>query len=152
MVSDKEGLELALEQAYLAEQDGEVPVGAVIVKDNRVIASAFNTKEQDCDPTGHAEIRVIQEAAKKVKNWRLSGCTLFVTLEPCPMCLAACQQARVERVVFGAIDKKGGAISLGVSLHEDRRTNHLFQVDFFENLSCGKVLTDFFRKKRKGGD
>jgi tRNA(adenine34) deaminase len=139
----------ALKLADKAASEDEVPVGAVVVCDGKIIGSGYNRREQDHNPLAHAEILAIHEAAQKLKSWRLSDCQLFVTLEPCPMCLAACQQARITEVVYGAQDPKGGALSLGYALHQDPKTNHRFTVRFEETPECGKILSRFFEKKRK---
>lgn len=139
----------ALAEAKLAGGEDEVPVGAVLVREGKIVAKGRNARERLQSPTSHAEIHALEAAAKALGSWRLSDCELYVTLEPCPMCLAACQQARVSRVIYGAKDPKGGAISLGYPLHEDARTNHRFRVDFVADGECGGVLTEFFRRKRK---
>lgn len=139
----------ALVEAELAASEAEVPVGAVLVRDGKIVAKGRNARERLQSPTSHAEIHAIESGAKRLGSWRLSECTLYVTLEPCPMCLAALQQARVSRVVYGAKDPKGGALSLGYALHEDARTNHRFAVDYVEESDCGGILTEFFRKRRK---
>ena len=139
----------ALKLAEQAASEDEVPVGAVVVHQGQIIGRGYNRREQDHDPLAHAEIIAIHEAAQKLKSWRLSDCQLFVTLEPCPMCLAACQQARIVEVDYGAQDPKGGALSLGYALHQDPKTNHRFTVSFEETPECGKILSRFFEKKRK---
>jgi tRNA(adenine34) deaminase len=126
-----------------------VPVGAVIVREGQVVGRGYNRRERDQNPCSHAEIEAILEATRALKSWRLTGCTLVVTLEPCPMCLAACQQARVDEVIYGAIDPKGGALSLGYKLNEDVRINHRFPVRYEEWAECGQVLKDFFAGRRK---
>ena len=143
-------MSLAIEQADKAKGYDEVPVGAVIISpDGKVIASAHNQKEKDFDPCGHAEILALTKAGDFLSNWRLSGCTLVVTLEPCPMCLSAMVQARIERVVFGAYDKKGGAISLGYDLFKDHRFNHRFAVmGGIKHYECSRMLSKFFRERR----
>jgi tRNA(adenine34) deaminase len=138
----------ALELAKKAAAEDEVPVGAVVVQDGKIIGRGYNRRETDQNPLSHAELEAIRDAARSLGSWRLERCTLYVTLEPCPMCLAACQQARVERVVYGARDPKGGALSLGYKLHEDARTHHRFTVDYEETPECGKILSEFFSKKR----
>lgn len=140
----------ALALAARASGEDEVPVGAVIVHEGKIIGRGYNRREQDEDPTGHAEIMAIREATRALGSWRLIDCVLVVTLEPCPMCLAACQQARIPRVVYGAPDPKGGALSLGYRLHEDARTNHRFSVeqDVAHGAACGQVLKEFFARKR----
>lgn len=138
----------ALKEAKLAADEAEVPVGAVLVHAGKSVATGRNARERLQSPISHAEIHALEAGAKHIGSWRLTDCTLYVTLEPCPMCLAACQQSRIARLVYGARDPKGGAISLGYALHEDARTNHRFTVDFLEDPECGGVLTEFFRKRR----
>ena len=139
----------ALIEAETAAAEDEVPVGAVIYdQTGKIIGRGHNRREQDHCPTAHAEILAINEAAKNLQSWRLIDCTLVVTLEPCPMCLAACQQARLSQVYYGATDPKGGAICLGYKLHEDVRTNHRFSVTYEETDDCRKILQKFFKSKR----
>lgn len=141
---------LALEQAELAYRHQEVPVGAVLVSaDGTVLSSQFNLKESHFNPVAHAEMLALSEAAKKEQNWRLTGCTLYVTLEPCPMCLTAMVQARVARCVFGAYDAKGGAMSLGYHLHQDKRLNHQFSMmGGIKHFECSRILSSFFKERR----
>lgn len=141
-------MDLALGLARRASEEDEVPVGAVVIKDGKVVGEGRNRRERDQDPLAHAELDAIRTAAATTGSWRLSGCTLVVTLEPCPMCLAASQQARMDRVVYAAEDPKGGALSLGYRLHEDGRTNHRFELVRVDHADCGKILTEFFRRKR----
>jgi tRNA(adenine34) deaminase len=142
-----------LHEAYLlaveAATRGEVPVGAVVVFNDQVVGWGSNTREVEQDPTGHAEMLAIRAAAKKLNSWRLIDCDLYVTLEPCPMCLSACQQARVRKVVYGAKDEKGGAICLGFHTHNDERLNHQFEVEYQSSEECSQVLKDFFLNRRK---
>ena len=145
----KQWLAEALKLAQLAAAEDEVPVGAVVIHEGKIIGRGYNLREKNHDPIAHAEILAIQEASRTLQSWRLVDCMLVVTLEPCPMCLAACQQARIGQVFYGAKDPKGGALSLGYPLHEDPKTNHRFEVHFEEDASCGAVLSDFFSKKRK---
>jgi tRNA(adenine34) deaminase len=145
---DHAWLKEALLEARLAATESEVPVGAILVHLDQKIAQGRNARERLQSPISHAEIHALEEGAKALGSWRLVDCELYVTLEPCPMCLAACQQARVSRVVYGAKDPKGGALSLGYNLHEDERTNHRFAVEYVEDPECGKILTEFFRRKR----
>lgn len=141
----------ALALARKAEEQGEVPVGAVVIApDGRVIGRGYNRRETDNDPLAHAEVMAIREATRELGSWRLNDCTLVVTLEPCPMCLAACQQSRLAQVVYGARDPKGGAISLEYALHQDKRLNHRFEAVYSETPECGGILTRFFRRKRDG--
>jgi tRNA(adenine34) deaminase len=142
-------MQQALELAQKAASEDEVPVGAVVILNGKIIGRGYNRREQDQSPIAHAEILAIEEAAKNLGSWRLEDCELIVTLEPCPMCLAACQQARIKQVFYGAQDPKGGALSLGYPLHEDLKTNHRFSVTFQETPECGKILSEFFQKKRK---
>lgn len=140
----------AYDLAKSAFDKDEVPVGALIVSKEKVImAKAQNTKEMDDNPCGHAEINAIIEAAKYNKDWRLCGASMFVTLEPCSMCMGAIVHARLNSLYFGAYDKKAGSISLGYSLYNDPRLNHNFKVfgglNHFEN---SKLISDFFRAKR----
>jgi tRNA(adenine34) deaminase len=149
-MSDFRWMEEALVLARKAAEEDEVPVGAIIVSpQGEIIAKRHNLREKDQNPLAHAEILAIQDAARVLKSWRLTNCTLVVTLEPCPMCLAACQQARMIQVVYGAKDPKGGALSLGYSLHEDPRTHHRFNVVQEVNIECSEILSRFFQKKRK---
>ena len=122
-------MNIALKEAECAFKEGEVPVGAVIVDENdQVLAKTHNLKEQNKDTTAHAEILAIREASEKLGDWRLVNCTLYVTLEPCPMCLYAILQARFRNVVFGAYDQKAGSVSLGYSFQKDERFNHKFSI------------------------
>jgi tRNA(adenine34) deaminase len=139
----------ALQEALKAQALDEVPVGAIVLKDGKIIGRGHNRRETDQDPIAHAEILAIQDAARALGSWRLIDCTLIVTLEPCPMCLSACQQARVSEVVYGAADPKGGALSLGFQSHSDPRLNHRFPVQHTPDPACGQILSDFFRNKRK---
>ncbi len=141
---------IAYEQAQLAAWNGEVPVGAVIVSESgKILSKTYNLKEINCDPTAHAEILAIREAANKQNGWRLSGCSLYVTLEPCPMCLSAILQARVDQVYFGAYDPKGGSLSLGYAFHRDRRLNHRFKISGgIMHYQCSQLLSNFFRERR----
>ncbi len=145
-------LGLALEQAELAFKAQEVPVGAVLVSQNGdVLSKQHNLKESEFNPTAHAEILAIVDGAKKLQNWRLSDCTLYVTLEPCPMCLAALVQCRVRKCIFGAYDPKGGALSLGYRFHSDKRLNHQFSImGGVKHFECSKLLSHFFRERRTG--
>jgi tRNA(adenine34) deaminase len=143
-------MKIALEEAELAYKAGEVPVGAIIVSPGgQVLAKGHNLKETVFNPAGHAELLSIQDAAKKLQNWRLSDCTLYVTLEPCPMCLSAMVQSRIKQCVFGAYDSKGGALSLGYFLHQDRRLNHQFTVlGGILHFECSRLLSQFFKERR----
>ncbi len=140
---------VALGLAEEAAKRDEVPVGAIVLDSNgQIIGRGANDREQTRNPLRHAEMIAIEEAAGSMKSWRLTGCTLVVTLEPCLMCLAAAQQARIGHVVFAAKDPKGGALSLGHHFHEDTRLNHRFTVEYLETPACGEVLSRFFKQKR----
>lgn len=143
-------MSMALEQAELAYKAQEVPVGAVLVSPKGdILSKQHNLKESQFNPTAHAEILAITEGAKKLQNWRLSDCILYVTLEPCPMCLTAMVQSRVKQCVFGAYDAKGGALSLGYHLHSDKRLNHQFSImGGIKHFECSKVLSQFFKERR----
>lgn len=143
-------MQQALIEAEHAETNGEVPVGACILDpDGKIFATGMNAKEIPSNPTGHAEIMAITAACKKIGDWRLSGYTLVVTLEPCVMCMGAIWQARLSHVVFGAYDPKGGALSLGYDIHNDRRLNHQFSVlGGVEHYRCSQVMSRFFKQKR----
>lgn len=143
-------MDLALEEADLAFRGQEVPVGAVLVSaSGEILSKSHNVKERNFNPTGHAEILCLTEGAKKAKNWRLTDCTLYVTLEPCPMCLSAMVQSRVKLCVFGAYDSKGGALNLGYNLHQDKRLNHQFSViGGIRHFECSKILSQFFKERR----
>ena len=144
-------MKMALEEADKAYRMGEVPVGAVIVSgQNSVLAKAHNLKEANNNSCAHAEILSIIQASKKISNWRLSRSTIYVTLEPCIMCLAAISQSRLETLIFGTYDNKGGALSLGYNLHRDLRLNHRFIVmGGIEHYQCSKMLSQFFKERRK---
>ncbi len=145
-------MNLAYQEAQAAMEENEVPVGAVIVHENRVVATGRNQRERLRDPTAHAEMIAITQAAATLKSWRLEDCTLYVTLEPCPMCAGAIVQARVSRVVFGAFDPKAGAAGSLYNLLDDTRFNHRAEVIAgVEAERCGGILTEFFRRQRRLG-
>ena len=145
----KAQMELALAEARACAHSDDVPVGAVILDESgAVIATGRNTKERDEDPLGHAEVMAIRAAAEKLGSWRLSDCTLVVTLEPCVMCAGAILAARIPTVVYGAWDEKAGAAGSVFDLLRDRRLNH--QVEVISGVlaeECGQLLTEFFREK-----
>lgn len=140
----------ALEQAQDAMHEGEVPVGAVILDPSGgLVSKAHNTKEASKDPCAHAELLAIKKACHRIGNWRLEGHVVFVTLEPCPMCLSAMQQARIRAVFFGAYDPKGGALSLGFNLHRNAQLNHSFETHGgLLHHECADLLSTFFRQRR----
>lgn len=149
--TDAHHMQLALEAAKAAAERGEVPVGAVVVdSNNTIVSTAANTRECETDPTGHAELKAIQLASQKLKRWRLSDCTLYVTLEPCFMCAGAIVNARLGRVVYGAVDPKAGACESLANVIQDARLNHRCEVTsgvLAEESSI--LLKDFFKQRRK---
>lgn len=150
--SDQHWMLRALEMAYEASTADEVPVGAVIVKNHTIIAAARNEREALHDPTAHAEMIAITQAAASIDDWRLEDTTLYVTLEPCIMCAGAILQSRVPRVVFGAYDPKAGAVESLYQLLQDSRLNHRCEViPGILQDRCGSVLTEFFAAKRAMG-
>jgi tRNA(adenine34) deaminase len=149
VTDDELYMRAALEQARQAQQAGDVPVGAVVVRDGQVIAAGFNRRIIDRDPTRHAEMLAIQGAAAAIGDWRLDDCTLYVTLEPCPMCAGAIVLARLRRLVYGADDPKAGAVRTLYNLCDDRRLNHRLEVTCgVLAAECGEMLSGFFRNKR----
>lgn len=148
-MNDQGYMELAVAQAIKAGEIGEVPIGAVLVHENEVIAQAFNLREALQTTASHAEMLVIDKANQKRSSWRLENCTLYVTLEPCPMCAGAILQSRISRVVFGAYDPKAGSAGSLVNLLEDSRFNHQANVEggVLEEV-CGTLLTNFFKQLR----
>jgi tRNA(adenine34) deaminase len=149
---DQVWMRKALRQAQAAAEADEVPVGAVIVRDGQLLAAAHNGREQLRDPTAHAEMLAITQAAAAVEDWRLEGCTLYVTLEPCAMCAGAIVLARIPRVVFGASDAKAGAVQSLFELLSDRRLNHRAEVvGGVLGAECGQLLSHFFAGKRALG-
>ncbi len=150
MEKDEKFMKVALKEAYKSFALDEVPVGVVIVKDDKIIARGHNLRETKQDPTGHAEIIAIKKASKKLKSWRLIDCTLYVTLEPCSMCAGAIMWSRIKRVVYGAKDIKGGAIGSSFNLFEQKGINHKPEVTsgVLEN-EASTLLKDFFKLKRQ---
>lgn len=145
-------MRLALQEAQQASEEDEVPVGAVIVHQGRVVAAAHNQREQLHDPTAHAEMIAITQAAEALQSWRLTDCTLYVTLEPCPMCAGAILQARVPQLVYGADDPKAGAVDSLYHLVTDGRLNHRVEVvSGVLAATCSELLTSFFAKQRRMG-
>lgn len=144
-------MERALDQARIAETHGDVPVGAVVVKDGEVIAAGRNVRERDQDPTGHAELVAVREAAGILGSWRLDGCALYVTLEPCTMCAGALVLARLPLLVYGAADPKAGAAGSLYNLVREPRLNHRVEVvGGVMAEECGAELRRFFRARRGG--
>ncbi len=150
--ADRAFMRLALDQAQNAWLLGEVPVGAVLVREGRVLATGYNRPVGDSDPTAHAEIVALRQAASLMGNYRLPGCTLYVTLEPCAMCAMALLHARVQRVVFGAFDPKTGAGGSVLNLFAESRLNHHAQLHGgVEAAACAALLQEFFRERRRLG-
>ncbi|MDU9695747.1 tRNA adenosine(34) deaminase TadA [Priestia aryabhattai] len=150
MLNDEKYMRLAIDEALKAKDKLEVPIGAVIVQNEEVIASAYNLRETEQRSVAHAELLAIDEACKKLGTWRLEDATLYVTLEPCPMCAGAIVLSRVKRVVFGAYDPKGGCAGTLLNLLEFEKFNHQAEVvgGMLEE-ECGNLLTTFFRELRQ---
>lgn len=149
-VKDEQFMRLAIEEAKKAEQLNEVPIGAVITHHHEVIATGYNLRETSQETLSHAELIAIRKANQKVGSWRLEECTLYVTLEPCPMCAGAIIQSRMKRVVFGTFDPKAGCAGTLMNLLNEERFNH--QVDVRSGVlqdECAYLLTNFFRQLRK---
>ena len=148
--SDSAWMDRALELARQAAALGEVPVGAVAVKDGRVLGEGFNRRETDKDPLAHAEVLALQAAARALGAWRLTGVTLYVTLEPCAMCAGALVQSRLTRLVFGTVDPKAGAVGSLYDLARDARHNHRVDVvSGVKSEECAMLLKTFFRALRR---
>ena len=150
MTEEEKFMRAALSEAKKAEQKSEVPVGAVIVMDGKVIARAHNERTTKCDPTAHAEVLALRKAGKKLGHWNLEGCELYVTKEPCVMCAGLMHQARIDRCVYGARDGKAGALGSLYAVNEDTRLNHVFDVTpgVLAN-ECSAIISGFFANKRK---
>lgn len=142
-------MKMAIDQAYIAEEQGDVPIGCVIVHKNRIIAKAHNQREQLQDPTAHAEIIALTQAAEYMGSWRLHGCAIYVTLEPCPMCAGALVLARMDRLVYGTDDPKTGAVTSLYNIVQDPRLNHRLEVTKgILAQTCSSQLSDFFTQRR----
>lgn len=143
-------MRLALQEAERAAEAGEIPIGAVVVKEGGIVGTGFNRRETRHDPTAHAEVLAIQRAAKALGRWRLTGCTLYATIEPCPMCAGAAVLARVDRLVYGAADPKGGAVGSLYDIARDPRLNH--RIDVVSGVletDCANIMRSFFRSLRE---
>jgi tRNA(adenine34) deaminase len=150
--TDVDYMQRALDLARRAEAAGEVPVGAVVVVDDGIVGEGWNAPIGRCDPTAHAEILALRDAGERLRSYRLGGATLYVTLEPCPMCMTAIVHARIDRVVFGAWDPRQGAAGSAFDLANARALNH--RVDAFGGVlgeECGALLKAFFRRRRESG-
>jgi len=151
MHADETFMAMALEEARHAEEIGEVPIGAIVVCEDEIVSRAFNRREIDHDPAGHAEFLAIREASQRLDRWRLSDCTVYVTLEPCPMCAGLMHQARIARLVYGATDPKAGAVGTLYDLSNDERLNHRFEVTSgILAQESSQLLQSFFERLRKG--
>lgn len=148
-MGDEDYMRLALAEAELASAEGEVPIGAVVVCDGEVVARAHNRREIDHDPSAHAEFAALVAASQALERWRLTGCTVYVTLEPCLMCAGLMVNSRIDRCVYGASDPKGGALGTLYDVSHDERLNHEFEVSagVLEG-ECAQVLKDFFKRRR----
>ena len=148
-MNDIDYMKQALELAKAAAGAGEVPVGAIVVKDGEIIGQGYNNRESKNLSTAHAEVIAIEEACRKMGAWRLNGCTVYVTLEPCIMCAGLMHQARIDRCVFGAYDEKAGALGTLYKVNEDARLNHNFEViGGVMQDECAEILSNFFKNKR----
>ncbi len=142
-------MRVALGAADIAEENGDVPIGAVIVHNGQIIGKAYNQREQLQDPTAHAEIIALTQAAAAIESWRLNGCTMYVTLEPCPMCAGALVLSRMDRLVYGCEDPKAGACKSLYNIVQDERLNHRLEVTAGVLAEdCKKQLQDFFQRRR----
>lgn len=161
-MEDKYYMKIAFQEALRAKSLGEVPIGAVVVykpidpatrkplAEERIIARACNLRETTNDPSGHAEFLALKEAARQLDVWRLTGCVVYVTLEPCIMCAGLMYQSRIDRCVYGASDPKAGALGTLYAIHEDKRLNHAFEVSSgVMEYECATVLKEFFAQRRK---
>jgi tRNA(adenine34) deaminase len=151
--NDEKFMDIAIEEALLASAKGEIPIGAVVTLDDNVLARSHNNAISMNDPSAHAEILAIRQAATMVGNYRLMGTTLYVTLEPCIMCAGSIIQARIQRVVFGADDPKGGGVVSLYGILDDKRLNHSVEVKSgVKKDACAEILSRFFREKRIVGN
>jgi tRNA(adenine34) deaminase len=149
---DARAMGWALEEARAAAEKGEVPIGCVVTRGGEPIARAHNLRETDADPTAHAEVLAVRAAARRLSSWRLTGCTVYATVEPCFMCAGALVNARVERLVFGALDPKAGAVGSLADVVRDPRLNHRMAVTGGVRAEeCGALLRAFFGERRAGG-
>ncbi|MDD4321219.1 MAG: tRNA adenosine(34) deaminase TadA [Acidaminococcaceae bacterium] len=148
-MDDKEFMKIALEEAAKAAAIGEIPIGAVLVMHDEIIAKGHNMRETWQDGTAHAEVVVIRAACKKLKRWRLTGATLYVTIEPCPMCAGAIVMSRIDRLVYGAADSRAGACESLFNVVNNPALNHQVKVTAGTlELECGKIVKDFMQEKR----
>ena len=147
---DEQFMRAAIVAAKIAEENGDVPIGAVIVHQNKIIARAYNQRQQLKDPTAHAEIIALTQAAAALESWRLNGCTMYVTLEPCPMCAGALVNSRIDRLVYGCDDPKAGACGSLYNIVQDERLNHRLEVTTgVLQEQCRQQLQGFFARRRQ---
>jgi tRNA(adenine34) deaminase len=146
---DERFMKIAIDQAYRAQENLDVPIGCVITYQNKIVAKAHNQRELLNDPTAHAEMIALTQAAEAVGSWRLHGCTVYVTLEPCPMCAGALVMARVDRLVYACEDPKTGAVKTLYQITSDPRLNHLIEITSgIMAEKCSAMLSDFFKARR----
>ena len=149
MTINEKYMKAAIKEAMKAQDIDEVPIGCVVVKDGKIIARGYNKREKEQDATSHAELKTLQKACKKLKSWRLVGCDIYVTLEPCLMCAGAIIQSRIENVYFGAYDPKGGAFGSSINVLDAKNINHRPNVcGGILEAECSQILKDYFKKKR----
>jgi len=149
MTKDEKWMRIAIEEAKLAMKENEIPVGSVLVQNEKIIAQAHNQPIRNNDPTAHAEIQLLRKAGKQQENYRLGGCTLYVTLEPCAMCFGAMIHARIERIVFGALDPKTGVCGSCIDLNKESFFNHKISITGgVLDKECSDLLRLFFKSKR----
>lgn len=149
-ILDERFMRAAIDQAFIAEENGDVPIGAIIVRDGVIIGKGYNQREQLQDPTAHAEIIALTQAAAVAECWRLNGCTVYVTLEPCPMCAGALVLARIDRLVFGISEPKSGAAGSLYNIVQDERLNHRLTVTSgVLAQDCQSVMQEFFARRRR---
>jgi len=149
-LTEQKYMRMAIEAARIAEENGDVPIGAVIVYKDQIIGKAYNQREQLADPTAHAEIIALTQAASALENWHLNNCTMYVTLEPCPMCAGALVLARMDRLVYGCDDPKSGACGSLYNIAQDGRLNHRLEVTAgVLEKECREQLQNFFERRRR---
>ena len=144
----KDFMREAIKEAKKSFVSGEIPVGAVIVKDDNIIARAHNLRETLQDPLAHAELIAIKEASKYINNWRLKECSMYVTLEPCPMCAGAILQSRIKKLYIGTFDPDAGACGSVINVLQDEHFNHYVNVNWLYSEECSSIISDFFKEKR----
>ncbi len=149
MIESADFMKIAKKEALISKKEGEIPVGCVIVKDGKILAKAHNLKQKLKNPIAHAEILAINKATKKLGDWRLNGCEMYVTLEPCPMCAAAIVQSRILRVHIGTFNKDMGACGSVINITDSRELNSFVDVKWEYDKECSDIMTEFFNDRRK---